>query len=238
MSSLFNLPPERSLPHERHAAARAQLELYATSRRARIMQRWRRAAVVFGLGLGLAVAGGAAAGTIYLTKGPIPTVNGTPDLKQAPDFISVTAHGKIVGYVPRSYLLPSPVNTPVNQRLGEVAPVYGPDLKKLVGHMYPGVGFVPLGKSVTSAPCTPVITGENGTTSTLPCPSVTETVPDVVGMSTPTGMGTVQQAGLEAVPENEHSRSIPNGYIVGTSPPAGTTLPARTPVNVYNSLGP
>ncbi len=243
MNSVFHLPPERPLPKGRHYAARAQLERFATSRRERIVLRWRRGAVVLGLGLGLSVAGGAAAGAIYLTrsptKGPVPsTANGSLDIKKAPDYVSVTSGGRIVGYVPRAYILPSPVDTPANQRIGEVAPVYGPNLKTLVGHMYPGVGFVPLGKSVTSEPCTPVFTGENGTTSTLPCPSVTETVPNVVGMSTPTGVGTVQQAGLEAVPQNEHSQSIPSGHIVGTSPPAGTRLPARTPVIVYNSLGP
>lgn len=238
MSTALDLPPERPLPHPRHVAARAQLEHYATSRRERLVQRWRRAAVLFGLGLGLAVAGGAAAGTVYLTKGPIPTVNGRLDLHHAPDFISAIADGKVVGYVPRSYLLPTPPHTPVDQRLTGVAPVYGPHLKKLVGHMYPGVGFVPLGKSITSVACQPEGSIENGTTSTIPCPSITETVPDVTGMTTPAGVVKVQAAGLQPVPENEHSRSVPNGSIVGTSPPAGARVPARTRVIVFNSLGP
>jgi len=116
--------------------------------------------------------------------------------------------------------------------------VYGPDLKKLVGHMYPGVGFVPLGKSITSVPCMPVTMTENGTTSTTPCPSVTETVPNVVGMNTPTGVVSVQSGGLQPIPQNEHSRTIPNGEIIRTSPPAGTRVPARTEVTVFNSLGP
>jgi len=238
MSPVLYLPPERPLPRERHGAARAQLELYATSRRERIIQQWRRAAVVLGLGLGLTVAGGAAAGTIYLTRGPVPTVNGSLDLQHAPDFISVISQGRIVGYVPKGYVVPSPVNTPANQLLDQVAPVYGPDLKKLVGHMYPGVGFVPLGESITSVACTPAAITENGTTSTIACPSVTETVPNVVGMNTPTGVVRVEAAGLAPVPQNEHSPTVPNGYIIGTSPSAGTRVPARTRVIVFNSLGP
>jgi len=238
MSSILHLPKERPLPSGRHAAARAQLERYATSRRERISQRWRRGAVVVGLGLGLSVAGGAAAGTIYLTKGPVPTVNGTLDFQNAPDYISVIWHGTLVGYVPKGYVTPSPVDTPANGLLGQVAPVYGPDLKQLVGHMYPGVGFVPLGKSITSVACMPATATANGTTSTTPCPSITETVPNVVGMSTPTGMVSVQSAGLAPVPQNQHSRTVPNGNIIGTSPSAGTRVPARTQVTVFNSLGP
>lgn len=238
MSPVLDLPSERSLGLARQAAARAQLERYATSRRERITTRWRGVALGFGLGLGLVVAGGAAASTIYLTKGPIPIVNGTLDTKHAPDFISVSADGKIIGYMPKDYVLPSPPGTPANALPTQVAPVYGPDLKKLVGHMYPGVGFVPLGKSWQSMPCLPESSTENGTTSTVPCPSVTETVPDVVGMFTPNGVVALQQAGVYAVVENEHSRSVPGGHIVRTTPSAGVKLPARSPVVMYNSLGP
>ena len=42
---------------------------------------------------------------------------------------------------------------------------------------------------------------DNGTTSTIPCPSVSETVPNVVGMYTPTGGVRVQEAGLQPAPE-------------------------------------
>jgi hypothetical protein len=238
MSSDFQLPPERPLPSGRQAAARSQLERYATSRRERISQLWRRGALVLGLGLGLTVAGAATAGTIYLTKGPVPTVNGTLDFQKAPDYITVIWHGKLVGYVPKGYVSPSPVNTPANRLLGAVAPVYGSDLKKLVGHMYPGVGFVPLGKSITSVACMPATMTDNGTTSTTPCPSVTATVPSVVGLNTPTGVVKVQAAGLTPIPQNEHSRTVPNGDVIGTSPSAGTRVPARTQVTVFNSLGP
>lgn len=240
MNTNFRLPPERDLPSERQRAARSQLEHYAKGWRQRIAQRWGRRAAVLGLGVGLAVAGAAAASTIYLTKGPVPTVNGQFDINHAPDFISVVSGDKIVGYVPRKYVLPSPRTQSVanSSLIGQVIPVYGPDLKTLVGHMYPGVGFVPLGKSPSDVPCTQVSTMENGTTSTVPCPSVSETVPNVVGLATPTGVGKVQAAGLEPVPENEHSATVPNGQVVRTSPPAGTRLSARSPVIVFNSLGP
>jgi hypothetical protein len=239
MSSILNLPPERSLPRQRHAAARAQLERFATSRRERLHQRWRRTAVVLGLGLGLTVAGGAAAGTIYLTKGTVPTVNGTLDFRHAPDFISVGSSGIVVGYVPKQYLIPSPANTPINPLFGQVAPVYGPDLKKLVGHMYPGVGFVPLYKSPSSVACQPLTTFDgSGTTSSIPCPSVTDTVPNVVGMYTPTGAAELSRNGFTMSFENEHSQSVPAGHIVRTSPSAGAKASARTPVVVINSLGP
>lgn len=238
MTSNLQLPPQRELRPERRTAARSQLEQYAKGWRERIAQRWGRWAAVLGLGVGLAVAGGAAASTIYLTKGPVPTVNGRIDIQRVPDFISVTSGGRIVGYVPRKYVLPSRLQTTTGSLIGQVAPVYGPDLKRLVGHMYPGVGFVPIGQNPSSVPCRPVFISGNGTTSTIPCPSVSETVPDVVGLATPTGVGKVQAAGLEPVPENEHSSAVPNGQIVGTSPPAGTKLSARSPVIIFNSLGP
>jgi hypothetical protein len=177
------------------------------------------------------------------TKGTVPssTTHGTFDTKKVPDFIATLGrNGQVVGYVPREYLIPS-TNQPV--KVGDVAPVYAANLKTLVGHMYPGVGFVPLGKSIQTLPCNPItffgaVSGGSVTTSTAPCPSVTETVPNVVGRSTPTGVGMLQQAGVMADVENEHSRSVPGGHIVRTSPSAGARVPARTPVLVINSLGP
>jgi len=193
--------------------------------------------VVIGLGIGLSVAGGATAGTIYLTKGPLPTVNGQLDTQGAPDFISIAAGG-VTGYVPRAYILPPEPNKPPNSLLLTIAPVYGPDLKTLIGHMYPGVGFVPLGKSPADEPCIPGSTTENGTTSTIPCPSVTETVPDVVGWSTPTAMAAMSQAGLSALPENAYSPTVPAGHVIRTSLAPGSKVPARSQILVFNSLGP
>lgn len=177
------------------------------------------------------------------TKGTIPssTTNGTFDAKRVPDFIATMGrNGQLVGYVPREYLIPSPHKA---LKVGDIAPVYAANLKTLVGHMYPGVGFVPLGKSIQSLPCNPITTfgavaGGSVTTSTVPCPSITETVPNVVGSFTPDGVGMLQQAGVMADVENEHSQTVPGGHIVRTSPSAGARVPARTQVQVINSLGP
>jgi hypothetical protein len=177
------------------------------------------------------------------TKGTVPssTTHGTFDTKKIPDFIAtLDRNGKLVGYIPRKYLFPSPDQP---EKIGDIAPVYAANLKTLVGHMYPGVGFVPLGKSVQSLPCNPItffgaVAGGSVTTSTAPCPIVTETVPNVVGRFTPTGVGMLQQAGVMADVENEHSQTVPGGHIVRTSPSAGARVPARTPVLVINSLGP
>lgn len=235
--SEVHLPPERSLPARRHAAARSQLERYATSRRERLGRRWHHLGVVIGLGIGLSVAGGATAGTIYLTKGPLPTEDGQIDAQRIPDFLSVVAGGE-TGYVPRAYIVPPSLNEPGGPLLGTIAPVYGPDLKTLIGHMYPGVGFVRLGQSPADEPCSPEWSSSNGTTSTLPCPSVTVTVPDIVGMETPTGMAAISRNGLSGDPENVHSATVPAGHVVRTSPPPGSRVPARTPILVFNSLGP
>ncbi len=231
------VPQERSLPAGRHAAARSQLEHYATSWRERLGRRWHHLGVVIGLGIGLSVAGGAAAGTIYLTKGSIPTVNGQLDTRRAPDFIRIAAGG-VTGYVPRAYILPPEPNKPASSLLQSVAPVYGSDLKKLIGHMYPDVGFVPLGMSPVDEPCLPGWVTENGTTSTTPCPSVTETVPDVVGWSTPAAMAAMSQTGLSAIPENAHSPTVPAGHVIRTSLAPGSRVPARSQIFVFNSLGP
>jgi PASTA domain len=82
-------------------------------------------------------------------------------------------------------------------------------------------------RRLSSVVCTPAAITENGTTSTVPCPIVTETVPNVVGMNTPTGVVRVQAAGLAPVPRNEHSPTVPNGYVIGASPSAGTRVPAH-----------
>jgi hypothetical protein len=174
------------------------------------------------------------------TKGtmPPPTKSGGIDLEKVPDFISVTAGGTIVGYAPRNYLIPAPTSPAQNSLVGGVVPVYGPDLKTLLGHMYPGIGWVPLGSSPAAPPCQQVWTSENGTTSTLPCPSTTVAVPNVVGMPTPDGVGSLQSAGLGILVQNGVSASVPSGHIVRTSPAAGVNAYGREVVTVTNSIGP
>jgi PASTA domain len=235
MPDLYQLPTEQPLRPRRHAAARSQLERCATSWRERLGRRWHHLGIVLGLGIGLSVAGGATAGTIYLTKGPVPSAHGQPDFQRAPAFVEVDANTK-VGYVPRKYVVPSAPNTPVNRLLNAIAPVYSPNLKTLIGHLYPGIGFIPLGLNPHSVPCLPIV--ENGTTSTIPCRSTTKTVPDIVGMDTPDGMAILLTGGMLVISANAHSRSVPVGHIISTSPAPGSKFPASTPVTVVNSIGP
>lgn len=175
---------------------------------------------------------------VVQTKGTVPTpTNGTIVTTRIPDFISVTGDGRIVGYAPRDYLFPSAGSDQTNL-VGGVVPVYGPDLKTLVGHMYPGIGWVPIGDSPASGPCQQVFAIENGTTTTLPCPSTTVVVPNVVGMPTPDGVGALQKAGLGILVQNGPSTTVPSGHIVRTSPAAGANGYGREVITVTNSLGP
>jgi hypothetical protein len=106
--------------------------------------------------------------------------NGSIDLKGVPDFIAVVKNDRVVGYVPRRDLF-----SPHSRMIGStnpILPVYAADLKTLVGHTYPGIGFVAVGKSPDRVPCMSEATTEGG----IPCPAVLVTIPDVVGMYTPT----------------------------------------------------
>ena len=74
-----------------------------------------------------------------------PGRNGAPDASAAPDFIAVAGpDGGIAGYVPKASFFPDA--SAANGRPGPTdVPVYGEDLRTLVGHMVAGRGFVPLG---------------------------------------------------------------------------------------------
>jgi hypothetical protein len=100
------------------------------------------------------------------TKGRVPqsafTPNGAVDTSQVPDYVSVEDKtGTVVGYAPKDDLFPTP-GQPISadQR---VIPVYDSSLSKIIGHVYPGVGYVPHGEPVPqpSGPSAP-------TTTTLP----------------------------------------------------------------------
>jgi hypothetical protein len=69
MSDLFALPPERSLPASRLAAARTQLEEAASKRSWRFLGRWRQTGIVVGLGVGLSVGGVALANGVFSQPG-------------------------------------------------------------------------------------------------------------------------------------------------------------------------
>jgi hypothetical protein len=102
------------------------------------------------------------------TVGTIPAsaiAGGTMDASQVPDFVPVMGQGgKVVGYIKKQDLLmqgASPAGIggaagptaqdQANQQARATAPVYGPDLTTVVGHMYPNVGFVANGASPPSA---------------------------------------------------------------------------------------
>jgi hypothetical protein len=175
-----------------------------------------------------------------LTAGTVPpSQNGSVDPKKIPDFIATVGRtGKLVGYVPRAYLFPSHPNSPVSSKLGGVVPVYARNLKILVGHMYPDIGFVPLGKTPESQPCPSEVVEENGVSRSVLCPSTTETLPNVVGMVTPSAAGELSGLSFGVQVMNVHSISVPPGHIVSMSPAPGPGIHARTVVTIENSLGP
>ena len=104
------------------------------------------------------------------------TPGGGIDLSKVPDFVPAISNGKIVGYIPKSQLFPpqstpsqggtssSPyvAPTPANEEAQSaqlVKTVYGADLVTVVGHMYPGVGFVPLGATPEPSSTVTTVTG-------------------------------------------------------------------------------
>ena len=182
---------------------------------------------------------------VGLTKGTIPSsTGGTIDTKKIPDFISAVGRdGKIVGYIPRAYIVPAPANQPMSSKIGSVAPVYASNPKTLVGHFYPGVGFVPLGQSPASEPCIPEATSgrsANGQTisGSIACPSTAETVPNIVGTYLPTAMGELSAQSLTASIDYVHSKSISGGHVIAVTPAPGSKVPARSVLTVVSSLGP
>lgn len=104
--------------------------------------------------------GGVASSEPQPTKGSIPSEawqeDGSIDLSKLPDYIGVLdRQGEIAGYVERSALFPDdPSRAPQD---GEI-PVVDESLERLVGHMVPGYGFVPLGTSTEDLDPFPVTT--------------------------------------------------------------------------------
>jgi hypothetical protein len=230
------LPPVRFMPRATLHAARRQLE-GIVSGRARAWQ-WRLSrGATAGLGIGLAIAGGAAvAATTLPTKGPVPFAqNGSIDWRKVPDFLSVSAGGKVVGYAPRADVLPHDVSNRPESSLTMVVPVYGSNLRSLVGHLYPGIGFVLLGVAPSSESCVPAWFSENGVTHSLPCPSQSIRLPDIVGMRTPSAAAMLSGLGVSVDVVNVASTSVAHGLIVSMFPAAGSVVSARSIVMIRNS---
>lgn len=112
-----------------------------------------------GLALALAVAAIAvilAACSPFASKGtmPPPGPNGEVDPSSAPDFIAVAGQGSgVVGYARKEDVL-GPADEPF--------PVYGEDLRTIVGQMIAGKGFVPAGVDPRTVPEIPVVVGPAG----------------------------------------------------------------------------
>jgi hypothetical protein len=82
----------------------------------------------------------------FASKGtmPPPGPNGAEDPSAMPDFIAVAGRDTgIAGYARKEDVL-TPADSPY--------PVYGEDLRTIVGHMVAGVGFVPLGTDPAAMP--------------------------------------------------------------------------------------
>lgn len=208
------------------------------SRRSRIASS--AATFVFVIAAGAVIAFGLS-GTSLPTKGGMPYVKGgsTP-YNKIPDYVAVYVNAETTGYTPKAYI--ATPNGPMNDSLmGRAAPVYAGDLTTLLGHEYPGIGFVPKGESPWAQPCHQESTSSmtaNGTvtTSTLPCPSSTFILPKVSGMVTPTAVGELSGLGVGVVVVNVHSKTVAPGHIVGTSPRGGAKVHGLQPVLVYISV--
>ena len=212
-------------------------EMRAT-RRNRIASSTAVMVVVIAMGAGI---------TLALAGAPSPTKGGMPYHKDAstpyneiPDYVAVYVNAQMTGYTPKAYIAApnGSTNTPL---LGRAAPVYAANLTTLLGHEYPGIGFVPEGQSPWAQPCyveSTSMTSTDGTvtTSTLPCPSSVFVLPKVSGMVTPTAVGELSGLGVDVVIVNVHSTAVAPGHIVGTSPHGGAEVHGRQPVLVYISV--
>lgn len=85
------------------------------------------------------------ASPLIFSRGPVPDSarrpNGEIDLSRVPDFIPALDGDRQAGWIWAAAVLPSE-----GEPRADIVPVYADDLATLVGHMYPGVGFVGLGE--------------------------------------------------------------------------------------------
>jgi len=177
----------------------------------------------------------------FPSRGPVPinaVVNGHIDLSRVPDFVSDISNGRVVGYTPRADLFASASN---GEHLGVVVapaakPVYGSDLKTLVGHLYPGVGFVPTGTPPSSSACVPITVVGSNEAEAIPCGSLAVDITDVVGMYTPTGVAKLSGLGLNIQVVYVKS-DVARGHILSTSPRSGSSIAVRSVVTVDSSVG-
>jgi hypothetical protein len=87
------------------------------------------------------------------SRGTMPPArpNGVVDASHVPDFIAYVGQtDHIIGWVPKEYLLEATHGD------GPI-PVYAGDLRTLIGHDFPGKGFVPLGRDPAAATDAPFV---------------------------------------------------------------------------------
>ena len=92
----------------------------------------------------------------FASKGtmPPPGPDGEVDPSSAPDFLAVAGRDAgIAGYARKEDVL-SPGDAPF--------PVFGDDLRTVVGQMFPGKGFIPVGVDPNTVPKFPVVAGPSG----------------------------------------------------------------------------
>jgi hypothetical protein len=235
MSNL-ELPIARALPSIRAEAARRQLEAFVGDTHSNVRLRWRPGLTA--TFIALAMVGGSFAAAAIITKGPVPiSSTGSLEINKAPTFVSVTSGGKVVGYIPRTDIEPVKPGEPIPNGLGGIKPVYGSNLRTVVGHMYPGIGFVALG-AIPSTSCTSVTTIVANGPPPTPCTGAEITVPDVVGMSTPSAAAKLSRLGFTINIINVGSTVVPRGEVVTMSPAPGSSLDQRAVVTIDNSADP
>ena len=197
--------------------------------------------VVLVVGIGIAAHGFGLLSASGPTKGGMPYNGGKGvPYNKMPDFLSVAIGLNDVGYTPKAYLA-APDGSANDPLLGRIAPIFASNLTTLLGHEYPGIGFVRLGSSPWVVSCRhenvySETAGGGQTVTTIPCPSTTLILPNVVGMVTPSAVGELSGLGVGVVIQNVHSNSVSVGHIVSTSPEGGTRVHARQQVVVDISV--
>jgi hypothetical protein len=197
--------------------------------------------VALGAALGLAINGLSPASDSGPTRRGMPSGYG-PGFVYAkiPDYLAVSIGSNETGYTPKAYLV-ARGRSSEDPFDGRIAPVYASDLMTLLGHLYPGVGYVRLGTSPWTLPCLGEevgTTNANGTRTiaAIACPLTLIVLPNVVGMSTPTATAMLSSLGIGVVVQNVQTSLASPGHIVVLSPIAGSIVHARQQVIVENSI--
>jgi hypothetical protein len=232
----LELPPLRQLSDSKSETIRQYLEATVNSKPSR---RKNISVAVVASSLVL-FAGSLAAAAALLSKGPIPRLkNGELNLSKAPDYVSVVgSHGHVVGYIPRDDIIDqSAVASPKNVKVVAIEPVYGANLTTVVGHLYPGIGYVAQGKTPKRGICRPILIYSGTKSRSMPCPSTLVVVPNVVGISTPSAAAELSGLNIYVRVIYAYSSSVPAGSVISISPAGGSIVHARSVETITSSRG-